>query len=255
MKKQIPSSILFLFLFLFPSALFTACTSAVDSDFHQAASHIKAENMAGYIEVLASDEFMGRMPFTHGEELTINYLKEVYLELGLEPAWHGSFFQDVHLVEVAVKPDRNMHFHTPEGPLSLEYVTDFVSFSPRVENVARVADARLVFAGYGISAPELGWDDYAGLDVSDKIVVVIVNDPGFATGDPELFNGHAMTYYGRWTYKFEEAARQGTHRGLDHHRRGRQAVRTCRYGFPAAQGGGLSKGVPAGPHARATAKL
>ena len=203
MKKYIYFTLFFL------PALMSACTSTNDRDYSQAASHIDAGNMARYIEVLASDDFMGRMPFTRGEELTINYLKEVYMELGLEPGWHGSYFQDVHLMEVAVRPDRNMQFHTPEGLLSLEYVTDFVSFSPRVEEVAGIADAGLVFAGYGISAPEYGWDDYAGLDVSDKIVVVIVNDPGFATGDTGLFNGNAMTYYGRWTYKFEEAARQG----------------------------------------------
>jgi Zn-dependent M28 family amino/carboxypeptidase len=190
-------------------AVMTACAVTEDRDYKQAASHINAEKMAEYIEVMASDEFMGRMPFTRGEELTIQFLKEAYMELGLEPAWHGSYFQEVPLMQVAVRPDAQMLFATTAGPLALDYIRDFVSFSPRVEDVALVEDAGLVFAGYGIVAPEYGWNDYEGLDVSDKIVVVIVNDPGFATGDPDLFNGNAMTYYGRWTYKFEEAARQG----------------------------------------------
>ena len=194
---------------LFLLAALTACTTTEYEDYQQAASHINAEKMAEYIEVMASDEFMGRMPFTKGEELTLQFLKDAYMELGLEPAWHGSFFQEVPLVQVAVKPDPQMRFATSAGLITLDYIRDFVSFSPRVEEVALIEDAGLVFAGYGIVAPEYGWNDYEGLDVSDKIVVVIVNDPGFATGNPDLFNGNAMTYYGRWTYKFEEAARQG----------------------------------------------
>ncbi len=194
---------------LFLLAALTACTVNENEDYHQAASHINAENMAGYIEVMASDDFMGRMPFTKGEELTLQFLKEAYMELGLEPAWHGSYFQEVPMMQVAVRPDPQMQFATPAGLLTLDYIRDFVSFSPRVEEVSLVEDAGVIFAGYGIVAPEYGWDDYEGLDVSDKVVVVIVNDPGFATGDTDLFNGNAMTYYGRWTYKYEEAARQG----------------------------------------------
>jgi Zn-dependent M28 family amino/carboxypeptidase len=194
---------------LFLLAVLTACTSTENEDYQQAASDINAEKMAEYIEVMASDEFMGRMPFTRGEELTLQFLEEAYMELGLEPAWHGSYFQEVPMMQVAVRPDSQMRFATPTGPMALDYISDFVSFSPRVEDLALVEDAGLIFAGYGIVAPEYGWNDYEGLDVSDKIVVVIVNDPGFATGNPDLFNGNAMTYYGRWTYKFEEAARQG----------------------------------------------
>jgi Zn-dependent M28 family amino/carboxypeptidase len=195
--------------FLLPVLLISSCTDTGEKDYRQAASHIQAENMAAYIEVMGSDRFMGRKPFTRGEELSLEYLGETFQELGLEPAWQGSYFQEVPLMEVAVTPDPEMTFAMPSGVLTLAYVSDFVSFSPRVEEVAVIEDAEVVFAGYGIVAPELGWNDYEGLDVTDKVVVVLVNDPGFATGDPELFNGNAMTYYGRWTYKYEEAARQG----------------------------------------------
>lgn len=187
----------------------TSCVSQAEKDVDKAASYIRTENMAEYIRTLSSDAFMGRMPCTEGEKLSIQYLKEVFIELGLEPAWQGSYFQEVPLMEVAVTPDPVMNIKTPQGLLSLDYILDFVGFSPRVEDVTMIGEAEFVFAGYGIVAPEYNWNDYDGLDVSDKIVVVLVNDPGFATGDKALFNGNAMTYYGRWTYKFEEAARQG----------------------------------------------
>ena len=190
-------------------AALVGCVATTNRDFHKAASEIQADNMAEYIKVLASDDFMGRMPFTQGEELTIEYLKGTFVKLGLEPAWHGSYFQEVPLMSVEVKPDMHSRYATPSGIIHLDYVRDFVCFSPRVEDVSVIEDAQLVFAGYGIVAPEYGWNDYQGLDVSDKVVVVIVNDPGFATGDADLFKGNAMTYYGRWTYKYEEAARQG----------------------------------------------
>lgn len=189
--------------------LVSSCTSTSEKDFQQASSYIEAQNMAEYIRVLASDEFMGRMPFTEGEALTVEYLKEAFTELGLQPAWGGSYFQEVALMEVTVLPDPVMTVNTANDRLFLEYIKDFVCFSPKVEGNTLIDEAELVFAGYGIVAPEYGWNDYKDLDVSDKIVVVLVNDPGFATGDKDLFNGNAMTYYGRWTYKFEEAARQG----------------------------------------------
>ena len=91
----------------------------------------------------------------------------------------------------------------------LEYGSDTVIWTKRVTESSALVNSELVFAGYGIVAPEYDWDDYAGIDVTGKTVVLLVNDPGYATQDPELFNGNAMTYYGRWTYKYEEAARQG----------------------------------------------
>jgi Zn-dependent M28 family amino/carboxypeptidase len=112
-------------------------------------------------------------------------------------------------VEITARPDPTMEIRGESGTLSLRYADDYVSWTRRPVPESRVADAGFVFAGYGIVAPEYGWNDYAGLDVKGKIVLALVNDPGYATGDPALFTGRAMTYYGRWTYKFEEAMRQG----------------------------------------------
>lgn len=186
-----------------------ACRPSADKDFLQAEAVISGEKMEEYIQVLASDEFQGRAPFTQGEELTVNYLKEQFIGLGLQPVFDGSYFQEVPLMEVVVKPAEKLRLRTPKGSLDLDYLEDFVAFSRKVQTVTKIEDVPVVFAGYGIVAPEYGWNDYEGLDARGKIVVVLVNDPGLATGDPELFTGNAMTYYGRWTYKYEEAARQG----------------------------------------------
>ncbi len=205
--------ILFILVIVLVAAAFSACRQTEDPDFLQAEAVINAEAMAEYIKVLASDEFAGRKPFTEGEELTIAYLQQQFIELGLEPAFSGSYFQEVPLMEVEVKPAETMRLASETGGLVLNNLTDFVAFSRKVKQKTVIENAALVFAGYGIVAPEYQWDDYYGLDVRDKIVVVLVNDPGLATADPKLFNGNAMTYYGRWTYKFEEAARHGA-RGI-----------------------------------------
>ena len=163
----------------------------------------------GHVERLASDEFEGRAPGTPGEEKTLAYLEAQFRAAGLEPGAGGSYLQAVPLVELTTRPDPTMEIRGTAGALSLRYAEDYVSWTRRPVAESRVADADIVFAGYGIVAPEYGWDDYAGLDVKGKIVLALVNDPGYAPGDPALFTGNAMTYYGRWTYKFEEAVRQG----------------------------------------------
>jgi len=207
--KKIP----ILIVIVVVATVFSACRQADDQDFLQAEAVINGEAMAEYIKVLASDEFAGRKPFTVGEELTIAYLQQQFIELGLEPAFSGSYFQEVPLMEVEVKPAETMRLAAETGGLVLNNLTDFVAFSRKVKPKTVIENAAMVFAGYGIVAPEYQWDDYYGLDVRDKIVVVLVNDPGLATGNPDLFNGNAMTYYGRWTYKYEEAARHGA-RGI-----------------------------------------
>jgi Zn-dependent M28 family amino/carboxypeptidase len=191
----------------------SSCQSGKYRDFIQAEASINSTDMVEYIKVLASDKFAGRKPFTEGEELTIAYLQQQFIDLGLEPAFSGSYFQEVPLMEVEVKPAETMRLEAESGGLILNNLTDFVAFSRKVQPKTMIEAAPLVFAGYGIVAPEYQWDDYFGVDVRDKVVVVLVNDPGLATGQKELFNGNAMTYYGRWTYKFEEAARQGA-RGI-----------------------------------------
>ncbi|MGM0551224.1 MAG: M28 family metallopeptidase [Bacteroidota bacterium] len=167
------------------------------------------EAMRTYVQTLGSDEFMGRKPGTVGEEKALDYLQEMFIALGLKPAFGNDFRQKVPMVSVTVQPETTMKLSGKTGHAELEYKKDFVAFSRNLEEPLDLKNSGLVFAGYGIVAPEYNWNDYEGIDVEGKTVVVLVNDPGFATADPDLFNGNAMTYYGRWTYKYEEAARQG----------------------------------------------
>ncbi len=169
--------------------------------------------LARHIEVLASDEFEGRAPASEGERKTIAYLRQEFEALGLEPGAGGQgeegWIQEVPLVSITADPSMALQVRGPRTSRELEYATDFMAWTKQVIDRVEVDETEVVFAGYGIVAPEYGWDDYAGVDVRGKTVILLVNDPGFATGDPDLFNGRAMTYYGRWTYKYEEAARQG----------------------------------------------
>ncbi len=163
-----------------------------------------------HIEILASDEFGGRAPASPGEELTVEYLTRTFESLGLEPGNGDSYTQDVPLVWVEVTNNPDLVFSGGEGEdLALAYATDQVMWTRQQIPATSIKDSELVFVGYGINAPERDWNDYAGIDVQGKTVVMLINDPGYSTQDPELFNGNAMTYYGRWDYKFDEAARQG----------------------------------------------
>lgn len=171
---------------------------------------ITEAEIADHIEVLASDDFGGRAPSSPGEELTVAYLADHFRSLGLQPGVGDSYFQNVPLVDITVDPARVPFLVAGAGdPMRFSYPDDFVTWTTRVVDASSVQDSELVFVGYGIVAPEFGWDDYAGVDVTGKTVVILVNDPGYATQDPDVFSGNSMTYYGRWTYKFEEAARQG----------------------------------------------
>lgn len=163
-----------------------------------------------HIETLASDEFGGRAPGSPGEVLTVSYLVDYFTKLGLQPVNGESFTQDVPLasVEVTNKPDLVISGGTGED-LVLAFSTDQVVGTRHQVPEISVADSELVFVGYGVNAPEYGWNDYADVDVKGKTVVILINDPGFVTRDESLFKGNAMTYYGRWTYKYDEAARQG----------------------------------------------
>jgi Zn-dependent M28 family amino/carboxypeptidase len=158
---------------------------------------------------LSSDEFMGRMPFTEGENLTTSFLESKFKEMGLEPGNGDSYFQEVPMVSIITYPEQSMEFKTAQGSVVGEGLKDFVIWTQRTDSVVKVEDAEVVFAGFGIVAPEYGWDDYKNLDVKGKIVVVMINDPGFGSEDSTFFKGNTMTYYGRWTYKYEEAVRQG----------------------------------------------
>jgi len=158
-----------------------------------------------HIATLASDEFEGRKPGTAGERKTIEYLVNEFKALGLAPGNGDSYLQQVPIVEITAGSDAALTL----GDARLEYGKDMVIWTKRLVPEVSLADSPLVFVGHGVVAPEYGWNDYAGVDMRGKTAVILINDPGFATDDPQLFRGRAMTYYGRWTYKFEEAARQG----------------------------------------------
>lgn len=160
------------------------------------------------VEKLASDEFGGRKPLTEYEDLTVNYIAEKFKEIGLQPANGDSYFQKVPLLNVLTKPKNDkIVVKGKKGSVALKNTSDLVIWSTRGEEVLNLPKSKFVFVGFGINAPEYGWNDYAEVDVKDKIVIALVNDPGFYDGT--LFRGKDMTYYGRWVYKFEEASRQG----------------------------------------------
>ncbi len=167
------------------------------------------EEYANNLATLASDEFMGRLPLTEGEEKTIGFLVEKFKEMGLEPGNGDSFIQEVPLALITGNPARTMTVKGAGGEITLEASVDYSALTDRFEPYTELTDSEIVYAGFGIVAPEYGWNDYEGLDVKGKTVLVLVNDPGFGTEDESFFKGNTMTYYGRWTYKYEEAARQG----------------------------------------------
>ncbi len=191
------------------ATLVLGCTQSEAARQQSALRTITAADLARHIQVLASDEFEGRLPATPGETKTTDYLREQFAAMGLEPANGDSWFQEVPLVSITADSDMELSIRRRGRIRQFAYGDEFMAWTKRVVPGVELEDSELVFVGYGVVAPEYEWDDYEGLNVEGKTAVMLVNDPGYATGDPDLFNGHAMTYYGRWTYKYEEAARQG----------------------------------------------
>ena len=171
-------------------------------------SAIQYKNIEKHILELSSDRYLGRMPMSSTENITVDYIAGQMKEIGLEPANNGSFFQEVPLLAVKSKISNTLDFETPKGLLKLQKMVDYVTFSRRMEEEQKLDLSELIFAGFGITAPEYGRDDFKGMDLKGKTILVFVNDPGYGTSDA-YFKGNTMTYYGRWTYKFEEAARRG----------------------------------------------
>ena len=171
---------------------------------------ISQATMVDITRELSSDKFDGRMPGTEGEELTVALLTERFEAAGLEPGNNGSWVQDVPLVEITGKNFAPLTITNGETDMVFDFGSEWVGVTYREDAQTQLANSELVFVGYGINAPERGWNDYDGVDVTGKTVVILVNDPDWQTPGLEgTFNGRAMTYYGRWTYKYEEAARQG----------------------------------------------
>jgi Zn-dependent M28 family amino/carboxypeptidase len=197
-------------------ALLSVCTVAVADSWpnHPATSpEITAADIAARDKAISDDRFEGRGPGTRAGEAASQWIADEMKRIGLAPGNHGSYFEPVPAVNITLDPGHSdLVFTTPRGALSPKFPDEIVYWTPQFKSSdVDVKDAPLVFVGYGVVAPEYGWNDYAGVDVKGKTVVILVNDPGNedANPDPDFFKGKAMTYYGRWMYKFEEAARQG----------------------------------------------
>ncbi|MDR3621516.1 MAG: M28 family peptidase [Paludisphaera borealis] len=214
-----------------------ASAIAADERLKPAVEAIQSDAILKHIQALSSDDFEGRGPGTPGEEKTAAYLTEQFKALGLKPGNpDGTFVQNVPLVgfqATAVQAS----FQTPGGPIPLEFPKNFVALSRRLAQEVKVQNSDVVFVGYGVVAPEYGWDDYKGVDVRGKTLIMLVNDPAVPDPktpgelDPAVFKGRAMTYYGRWTYKYEIAAEKGAAAAILIHEEG-----PAGYPFSVVQG-------------------
>lgn len=178
---------------------------STSSNFDSVYNNISDADIREPLKILASDEFEGRLPTTEGEKKTIDYLVSEFQKVGLKPGNGDSYLQKVALMEITADPNMTMTI----GDNTFAYKEDMVASSKREQDSISLENSELVFVGYGVNAPEYEWNDYEGLDVEGKTVVILVNDPGFENPESGKFQGTTMTYYGRWSYKYEEASRQG----------------------------------------------
>ncbi|BCT92389.1 hypothetical protein LYSHEL_14130 [Lysobacter helvus] len=186
-----------------------AAPSTVSDTAHVFSPELAPGDFAEHVRVLASDAFEGRAPGSPGEDKTVAYIQSQFERIGLKPGNAGSWVQQVPMTETTADESAIMTVTVKGKPHALKFGDDMVIGTRSGQEQVSLKDSDVVFVGYGVDAPEQKWNDYAGLDVKGKTVVMLVNDPGFHVGDESLFEGRRMTYYGRWTYKFEEAARQG----------------------------------------------
>ncbi len=195
-------------------ACFSASPAAAQYPAHPATTpDIHAADLAARDKAIADDAFQGRGPGTAAGEAASAWIADEMKRIGLAPGNHGSYFQPVPTVNITLDAaSSHLTFGTPKGALSPAFPSEAVYWTPQFKaDTLSITNTPMVFVGYGVVAPEYHWDDYAGIDVRGKTVVLLINDPGNqdANPDPAFFKGRAMTYYGRWTYKFEEAARHG----------------------------------------------
>lgn len=196
-------------LLVFAAIGWASCSTENKFEAEDGLQSLTLRGLEDHVRVLASDDYQGRKPFTAGETKTIAYLEEQFKSIGLEPGNGSSYLQEVPMVEISATSDSVMTVKSAKGKFALRGFHDYTLNTERTDSAITWKDEELVFAGFGIVAPEYEWNDYEGLDVKGKIVVVLVNDPGLGGDDTTFFKGNTMTYYGRWTYKYEEAARQG----------------------------------------------
>src|SRR2546423_3797258 len=198
-------------IFLLNAAAFAAEPPSVPKD---AADAITPTDLLKHIKVLASDEYEGRAPGSKGEELSVKYISEQFKARGLKPGNpNGSYIQEVPLAGITTAPTAS--FMVGDKKTDLKFPDDYVASSARLQSEIKAENTDVVFVGYGVVAPEFGWDDYKDVDVRGKTILMLINDPAIpdsadpAKLDPKMFKGSAMTYYGRWTYKYEIAAQKG----------------------------------------------
>ena len=187
--------------------LITSCTGK--NDIKNAIATINASDIRKITREISADSLLGRAPFTKGEERTVRYLSGALANIGFEPAFNGSYCQEVPMTRIISEVEGPVIFDAGSKKLLMNAPDDIAIVSTMQQEVTESVNMPLIFCGFGIVAPEYDWDDYKGLDINGKCAVVMVNDPGLYTGDTALFKGKTMTYYGRWTYKYEEAARHG----------------------------------------------
>ncbi len=197
MKAILITSILFL------------CACGSNNEISLGLKKITYNQIEGDIVVLAADSLEGRAPFSEGERKTLRFLEQRMKAIGLEPAFGDSYFQEVPLVEIASSPSQKIAFLSKNRKFEMSNSEHFTLWSPTLDERVTIKDSELIFVGFGVVSPEWNWNDFEGMDLNGKTIVVLVNDPGFHSADTTIFNGRAMTYYGRWSYKFEEANRQG----------------------------------------------
>ena len=169
---------------------------------------ISESRLRAHIKFLSDDLLEGRGPGTRGDDLAMTYIQSQFQALGLEPAaGSGQWIQPVPLVGVTTKPPKQIVFDTPNGPLQLKKYDDYIMTSGQPNQAAGFAHVDLVFVGYGMQAPEFDWDDFKGVNVKGKVLLIMNNDP---SNDPEKFAGKTRLYYGRWDYKYAKAAERGS---------------------------------------------
>ena len=211
----------------FASFTLAICISCAPkpADLHPAIDSITSTDLLAHIKTLASDEYEGRAPGTHGEDLTVAYLTDQFKKMGLKPGNpDGTYIQKVPLV--GYTSDTKVEITAKGKKLAMTPRTDYVTSSRRYTAEVKVPTSDIVFVGYGVVAPEYHWDDYKGVDVKGKTILMLVNDPPVPNPndpsklDEKMFKGKAMTYYGRWTYKYEIASEKGAAAALVVHETG-----------------------------------
>lgn len=210
---SLKASLLLLLGVIVSVILIHSCDPVATSETLEEPTDIVESEILPHLKELSDDKYMGRMPFGPGDPMSVAYLVDQCKKMGLQPGNNGSYTQSVPMVEITSTSTEPMTIKSSAGTKEYQFGKDYVIHCQKTVDAVDINDAELVFCGYGIQSDQSGWDDFAGIDMKDKVAVVLVNDPGFGGEDSTFFKGDVMTYFGRWTYKYEEADRQRA-RGL-----------------------------------------